>query len=225
MARSTPFPRLPIPRLLPLTILAMVALLSVKSGHLVMAAAGEPPSSPAPSAPSAAERAPADPTPADPTPAGEKPALPDERPVSGSERALLTDLRRRRQQLDAREAALAARETTLAAVEKRLDLRLAELAALQARLEALEQQRQGRDEANWRGLVKVYEAMKPRDAAAIFNDLDLPVLLPVLDRMKETKTAPILAAMQAERARLVTTELAQLRAKANSTTAKSGGGD
>ena len=48
--------------------------------------------------------------------------------------------------------------------------------------------------------------MKPRDAAAIFNDLDMPVLLQVLDRMKEAKAAPILAAMQPDRAREATTE-------------------
>ena len=56
--------------------------------------------------------------------------------------------------------------------------------------------------------------MKPRDAAVIFNDLDLPVLLPVLDRMKEAKAAPVLAAMHPERARQVTSELAQLRTRA-----------
>jgi flagellar motility protein MotE (MotC chaperone) len=70
-----------------------------------------------------------------------------------------------------------------------------------------------REEANWRGLVKVYESMKPRDAATIFNDLDMQVLLPVLDRMKDTKAAPVLAAMQPDKARLATTNLAQLRLK------------
>ena len=84
---------------------------------------------------------------------------------------------------------------------------------MQQRLEALESDRKAHDEANWRGLVKMYETMKPRDAAAIFNDLDLPVLLPVLDRMKETKAASVLAAMQPERARQVTAELAQLRTR------------
>jgi flagellar motility protein MotE (MotC chaperone) len=63
--------------------------------------------------------------------------------------------------------------------------------------------------------------MKPRDAAAIFNDLDMPVLLAVVDRMKEAKAAPVLAAMQTEKARQVTAELAQMRARANG--APSGG--
>jgi flagellar motility protein MotE (MotC chaperone) len=92
---------------------------------------------------------------------------------------------------------------------------LAELGGLQKRLEALEAARHDHDEANWRGLVKLYESMKPKDAAAIFNDLDLPVLLPVLDRMKEQKAALVMAAMLPDRARLVTAELAQMRAHAN----------
>ena len=53
--------------------------------------------------------------------------------------------------------------------------------------------------------------MRPRDAATIFNDLESPVLLQVLDRMKEAKAAPILAAMTPERARAATAQLAQWR--------------
>ena len=102
----------------------------------------------------------------------------------------------------------------MGAAERRLTARIDELSALQKRLEALETARQSHDDANWRGLVKLYENMKPRDAAAIFNDLELPVLLPVLDRMKEAKAAPVLAAMQPERARQVTAELAQMRTRA-----------
>ena len=128
---------------------------------------------------------------------------------------MLLDLRRRSGELDARAAAVQQRETVLEAAEARLKARLDQLAGLQQRLEALDAARRERDEANWRGLVKLYESMKPADAGAIFNDLDLPVLLPILDRMKAAKAAAILAAMQPERARLATSELAQLRTRAN----------
>ena len=57
--------------------------------------------------------------------------------------------------------------------------------------------------------------MRPKDAATIFNDLDNAVLIPVLDRMKDAKAAPILAAMTPERARAVTAQLAQTRTQAN----------
>jgi flagellar motility protein MotE (MotC chaperone) len=143
-----------------------------------------------------------------------RPAVGDA-PVSESERALLLSLRQRRMEIEARDGALSEREAVLSAAEKRLSARLDELTSLQRRLEALESARKDRDEANWRGLVKVYESMKPREAASIFNDLDLPVLLQVVDRMKETKAALVLAAMQPDRARQVTAELAQLRAHLN----------
>jgi flagellar motility protein MotE (MotC chaperone) len=207
---------------------AMVSLLVLKSVALVRAAmpdavaqattASTPP--PTASAVPASRSDTARPDATKPDPARAEPACPLEAagsaapPISDSERALLLDLRGRRAELDAQAAALAVREATLGAAEKRLAGRLDELNALQKRLEALEAERQAHDEANWRGLVKLYETMKPRDAAAIFNDLDLPVLLPVLDRMKEAKAAPVLAAMQPERARQVTAELAQMRTRA-----------
>ncbi|MGI4976185.1 MAG: MotE family protein [Janthinobacterium lividum] len=132
-------------------------------------------------------------------------------PVGDAERALLQDLRARKLELDARDRATSEREAVLSAAEHKLSERVEQLAALQTRLEALDSERKAHDEANWTGLVRTYEVMKPRDAAAIFNDLDLAVLLPVLDRMKDAKAALVLAAMQPERARLVTAKLAQMR--------------
>ena len=53
--------------------------------------------------------------------------------------------------------------------------------------------------------------MKPKDAARIFEELDMAVLLDVIERMKERKTAPILAQMNPRRAKAITLELAQRR--------------
>ena len=136
-----------------------------------------------------------------------------EPPVEEAERAVLLDLRARRTVLEGREQAMAAREAIQVAAERRLTERVAELTALQTRLEQLDQTRRERDDANWRGLVKTYEAMRPRDAAAILNELETPVLLQVLDRMKEAKAALVLAAMLPDRARAATTGLAQMRSR------------
>jgi len=232
--------RLPTPRLLPVTMLGMAGLLALKAaklaqiGLLVGASATVVPAaqaveSPAPAAKTAAPPPPPGslspaPAPAQPaaapshavTPtAGADPKAAEPATVSDSEMALLQDLRQRRQELDARSQELEARGSVLAAAEKKLDARLAELQTLQKSLEALEASRQQTDDANWQGLVKVYEAMKPRDAAAIFNDLDQPVLLQVVDRMKAAKAAPVLAAMQPDKARTLTSKLAALRAGRN----------
>ena len=53
--------------------------------------------------------------------------------------------------------------------------------------------------------------MKPKEAARIFNQLEMDVLLKVIDRMKSTKTAPVLAAMTPERAKELTMRIAERR--------------
>ena len=216
-------------RALPLSILAMAGLLALKGAHLMQAAGGAPAAlatasrAMLPAAHAAShEAASHTPAPAAHVPETRSsqaqavlpaPALPAEPPVDEAERAILLDLRARRTVLEAREQAMAAREAIQVTAERRLTERVAELTALQARLEQLDQSRRDRDDANWRGLVKTYEAMRPRDAAAILNDLETPVLLQVLDRMKEAKAALVLAAMLPDRARSATTGLAQMRSR------------
>lgn len=195
-------------RLLPITIFVLASLLTVKSAQLVRAAApthdgGPQVLTPAQAAAPAAVQPPA----ATPTEGAAPP------PVSDTERTVLLELRQRRQELDARDTASAARESLLVAAEQKLSARVAELQALQTRLEALEAARAQHEDASWQGLVKLYEAMKPRDAATIFNDLEMPVLLQVVNRMKEAKAAPVLAAMQPDKARDLTTKLAQMRSQ------------
>ncbi|MCZ8148546.1 MAG: hypothetical protein O9325_11960, partial [Roseomonas sp.] len=70
-----------------------------------------------------------------------------------------------------------------------------------------------RAESSWVALAKLYESMRPRDAAEIFNELDMPILVQVVNRMNERRAAPILAAMTPERARQVTAELSRMRSQ------------
>ncbi len=176
---------------------AVLPTASAASSHEAKGHEAKPAAAPKPPAP-AAEAVPGLVVPAEPAP-------------SEAERALLQDLRSRRKELEAKADSIEQREALLAAAERRMAERLDQLGALQTRLEALENSRRERDEANWRSMVKTYETMRPRDAATIFNDLDQAVLIQVLDRMKEAKAAPVLAAMQPDRARLATTELAKWR--------------
>ena len=111
----------------------------------------------------------------------------------------------------------ACRLERLAAAEEKLSVWVEELRVLQRRLELLGTALQQRDEVSWQGLVLLYETMKPRDAATIFNDLQMPVLLQVLDRMTDSRAAQILSAMNPDKAHNATSELAKLRAR------KSGG--
>ena len=132
-------------------------------------------------------------------------------PMSDSEKALLQELRQRRKELEARADAITTRESMLVAAEQKLGARVAELQSLQKRLENLEGAQKQKEDAGWQGIVKLYEAMKPKEAATIFNELSMPVLLQVLDRMKDAKAAAVMAAMSPDKARDVTDGLAQLR--------------
>ncbi|MEO8716554.1 MAG: hypothetical protein ABI369_16235 [Acetobacteraceae bacterium] len=204
------------PRLLPVTIAAMAALLALKGAGLVFAASAAP--EPAASLPAVAAPPPAHAT---PSPAPKPPAnatgavAPAEPPKLEAEAApgVLVELRKRREELDAREAALAARDSVLAATAQKLDQRVAELKALQTRLEQIDAARRKQDDADWLGLVSLYEKMKPREAARIFDDLEMAVLVKLLDHMNERRAAAILAAMHPDKARETTTELASLREK------------
>jgi flagellar motility protein MotE (MotC chaperone) len=211
---------IPRPRLLPLTIGMLGVVLVAKTAALVRSTFvhGQPAAMIAPARASGPETSAAKPAkPAETKPAeAAKPeaALDTAPPISESERSVLLDLRARRQELEAREATLAARESMLAAAETKLSARIDELQSLQKKLESLDASHRQQEDSAWQGLVKVYETMKPRDAATIFNDLGMQVLLAVVSRMKEAKAAAILAAMVPDKARDVTTQLAMIRTRA-----------
>ncbi len=124
---------------------------------------------------------------------------------------LLQMLAERRTEIDRREAELDQRGTLLEAAERRIDEKIGELESLRKTIEELLIQRDEQEETQLNSLVKIYESMKPKDAARIFEELDMAVLLDVIERMKERKTAPILARMNPRRAKAITIELAQRR--------------
>ena len=124
---------------------------------------------------------------------------------------MLKDLGARRDQLDSRERAQDLRERLLEAAEARIDEKIAELKTIEETIRARLVQHDEEKEAAMRRLVKMYENMKPKDAARIFTELDMEILLDVAERMREVKMAPILAAMAAVRAKQVTVRLALRR--------------
>jgi flagellar motility protein MotE (MotC chaperone) len=123
--------------------------------------------------------------------------------------AVLQQLSKRRTELDARARALDEREVLVAAAEQRMDQKMAELKAMQSTLQDLLKQRSAAEETQLQSLVKIYENMKPKAAAGVFEELDMDILLEVVSRMKERKVAPILALMTPTRAKELTFELAQ----------------
>lgn len=135
----------------------------------------------------------------------------DDSAPSESEMQVLQSLSKRREELVGRERQLEMRETMLKAAEQRVDQKIAKLSSLQGEIQKLLHQNDQAEEERLRSLVKVYEAMKPKDAARIFENLDQNVLLDVTERMKEAKIAPILASMDPAAAQAVTVKLATRR--------------
>ena len=125
-----------------------------------------------------------------------------------SQEALTKRLADRRAELDKREGDLQTREALLAAAEQKLAEKSQELAALQAQIDAMVDQKKAADDAGFQSIVSMYEQMKPKQAAAIFDTLDLTVLLRVAKAMNPRKMAPILAVMSAAPAEALTTALA-----------------
>ncbi len=124
--------------------------------------------------------------------------------LSDAEIGLLQSLAERRKELDLRASQLEQREALLLAVERRIDEKVEGLKGLKRSI-------QDETEGQYTSLVKIYENMKPKDAARIFEELNMAILLPVTERMKERKLAAVLAKMNTTKAMTLTTQLAQQR--------------
>ena len=128
--------------------------------------------------------------------------------LSASEIALLQDLSARRQELDAREAGFETRERLLAEAERRIDEKIVRLAQLEKEILALVEVQETADNEKLDSLARVYERMRPRDAARLIESLDISLQLEVVTRMREIKMAAILSAMDPAAARKLTNRLA-----------------
>src|SRR6201999_2301383 len=121
-----------------------------------------------------------------------KPAAPDtkpegvvihpeenQNPVSASERAILERLQARRQELEARQREIDIRESLLKAAEKRIETKVEEMKALETRASAANDQKAEAENARFKSIVTMYEGMKPKDAAKVFDRLDMGVLIEI----------------------------------------------
>lgn len=117
----------------------------------------------------------------------------------------------RRAELEKAAKDVAMREALLSAAEKRIEQKLKEMEKVRNEIQNLLKMGDERQSQQLESLVKIYETMKPKEAARIFEELELPVLLDVIQKMKETKTAPILAAMDPVKAKQVTSALVERR--------------
>jgi len=131
------------------------------------------------------------------------------RPVTASERAVLERLQSRRQELEARAREIDIRESLIKSAEKRIEGKTEELKAIEARIGAVTEQKKEAEAARFKGIITMYEGMKPKDAARVFDRLELPVLYEIASQINPRKMADILGQMKPEVAERLTVELAR----------------
>lgn len=137
------------------------------------------------------------------TPAGINIGVPGD--TSPAQKALLERLQERRQELEAKARDLELRENLIKEAEQRLEQRLNELRVLENPASA----ENPADNPKMKNLVVMYEGMKPKEAARIFEKLDVAVLVGIARAMKPAKLAEVLAVMTPDTAQKLTVELAR----------------
>jgi flagellar motility protein MotE (MotC chaperone) len=127
---------------------------------------------------------------------------------SPAERELLEKLRERRSEIDARDRDIEMRDNLLRTTERKLDEKIGQLRTLESQLEA-NQAAKNDPKARFKPLVVMYESMKPKEAARVFDRLDLRVLIDLVGHMNPRKVSEIMAAMEPAAAERLTVALAR----------------
>lgn len=130
-------------------------------------------------------------------------------PVSASERAILERLQSRRQELEARAREIDIRESLLKSAEKRIESKVEEMKAVESRISTASGVKSETDAARFKGIITMYEGMKPKDAAKVFDRLEMSVLFEIASQIAPRKMSDILGLMQTEAAERLTVEMAR----------------
>lgn len=129
--------------------------------------------------------------------------------LSADEVRILEGLSNKKAELEKREASVDEKSKVVEATEKRINEKVEELKSLKTSIEAMVKQHDESQDQKLKGLIKTYETMKPADAARLFSNMSLDVLIKVLGGMKDSKKAAVLAKMDANIAAAITVELAK----------------
>ena len=124
-----------------------------------------------------------------------------------SEILILQELAERREALDIRAKEIDKRAIQLKVAEDEIDKKIKQLKAYEQKLQKLINKYSEQEQENIASLVKLYTSMKPKDAARIFNTLDMNITVALLKGMKPSSSSAILSQMNSENAKAVTSEL------------------
>lgn len=132
-------------------------------------------------------------------------------PYSEAELEILQNLSKRRAKLESMEQDFQRKVSMLKATENKINSKIQEMKYLEKEIQNLMEFYNAKQEEKTIKLVKIYENMKPKDAAKIFEVLDMDILLAVFYNMKEMKLASILANMDPEKSREITVKYSEYK--------------
>lgn len=142
--------------------------------------------------------------------AASDPLFQEELTFSQAELEVLQKLASRREALDAREREIEQRLAFLQAADAQIEQKIKRLKDLEGKIKKLIGTYDAQEQTKLDSLVKIYTNMKPKDAARIFNDLEMPILLTVFKKMKERTSAAVLSKMDPKKARSLTRSLVEV---------------
>lgn len=122
---------------------------------------------------------------------------------------VLRNLKGVKKDLDARAKALDAREEAVREGEARAAKRIAELEALEARIQERLDMESSISDKKIKRLAAVYENMKADKAAPVIARMDLPTVVKVFSRMQEKKVGKILSFLPPQQAVTISQALTQ----------------
>ena len=122
---------------------------------------------------------------------------------------LLQELDIRRIELERREQALRVREKLADLAEVELKDRIEKMNELQGQLTVLLKNLSNKEEGELMQLAKIYEEMRPQNAAIVLNKLDDNIVFDLFKRMNKKDTAKIMEKMEPIKARRISKMLAE----------------
>jgi len=139
------------------------------------------------------------------------PSPPGPRPEAGNNAAsaaLLVQMTQREQALRLREAAMAEREQLLQAAVERLEQQIGSLQTAERELAATMALADRAAEEDIARMVRVFESMKPDEAARVFTEMDPGFAAGFLGRLNPDAAAAIMAGLEPRQAYLLSTIVA-----------------
>ncbi|HJK87441.1 MAG TPA: hypothetical protein QKA14_01110 [Candidatus Megaira endosymbiont of Hartmannula sinica] len=127
------------------------------------------------------------------------------------EAILIKKISKRKQDIEKINQNLVNKENMLKIAEDKLNKKAQQMQDMQDKLNEIADQYNYQKDQRILNLVKIYESMRPRDAASIFNDLDEDILLKVALGMKPSKIASIMSYMDTTKAKNLSLDMVKIR--------------